>query len=152
MGPCGVGKTHLATAIIAELTLKKGIPCLFYDFRDLLKEIRSSYDSNSPISEFSILEPVVTKQVLVLDDLGAWKITDWVRDTVNYIINKRYNEGLITIITSNRMDNPREVDEETLTDRIGMRLRSRLHEMCQEFEIEAEDYRLKKKRPGSLNI
>jgi DNA replication protein DnaC len=145
MGNCGVGKTHLTVAIISELTLNKGVPCLFYDFRDLLKEIRSSYDVNSPMSEFSVLEPVVTKEVLVLDDLGAWKITDWVLDIVNYIINKRYNENLITIITSNWMDNPRGVDKDTLADRIGIRLRSRLHEMCQEFEILADDYRLKKK-------
>jgi DNA replication protein DnaC len=150
MGSCGVGKTHLAVAIISELTLTKGVPCLFYDFRDLLKEIRSSYDAGSPISEFSVLEPVVTKEVLVLDDLGAWKITDWVQDIVNYIINKRYNESLITIITSNWMDNPKNVDEANLADRIGVRLRSRLHEMCHEFEVEAKDYRENKKRPGSL--
>lgn len=150
MGTCGVGKTHLATAIITELTLNKGIPCLFYDFRDLLKEIKHSYNPDSSLSEFAVLEPVVTKEVLVLDDLGAWKITDWVRDIVEYIINRRYNEGLITIITSNRMDNPKKIDEETLTDRIGVRLRSRLHEMCQEFEIVARDYREERKRPGSL--
>ncbi len=151
MGSCGVGKTHLAVAIITELTLNKGVPCLFYDFRDLLKEIKRSYTPNSQTSEFSVLEPVVTKEVLVLDDLGAWKITDWVRDIVEYIINKRYNDNLITIITSNRMDNPGKLDDETLTDRIGVRLRSRLHEMCQEFEIVSKDYREQKKRPGSLS-
>ncbi len=146
MGNCGAGKTHLAVAIISELTLCKGIPCLFYDFRDLLKDIRFSYDPNSPISEFSVLEPVITKEILVLDDLGAWKISDWVRDIVNYIINKRYNDSLITIITSNWMDNPKKKDEETLADRIGVRLRSRLHEMCQEMEIEAQDYREQTKK------
>ncbi len=151
MGSRGVGKTHLAVAIITELTLNKGVPCLFYDFMDLLKEIRRTYDPNSPTSEFSILEKVVTKEVLVLDDLGAWKITDWTRDIVNYIINKRYNESLITIITSNWMDNPQGMDEETLTDRIGVRLRSRLHEMCQEFEIKAKDYRMKKKKETSFS-
>ncbi len=116
MGPYGVGKTHLAVAVLTELCLKKGVSCLFYDFMDLLKEIKASYDSASRTSEFSILGSVITKEVLLLDDLGAHKVTDWVQDILAYIINKRYNEKKITIITSNWLDKPQTEDEDTLTD------------------------------------
>jgi len=145
MGPPGVGKTHLAVAIIAELSLRQGIPCLFCNFQELLKQIQASYDPSSPLSEFSIVEPVINKEIVVLDDLGAWKVSDWMRDILGYIINQRYDNKRITIITSNWMDNPRQAEEETLTDRIGGRIRSRLHEMCQEFEIIADDYRKTRK-------
>lgn len=142
MGPCGVGKTHLAVAIIRELIKKKGISCLFYDFRDLLKEIQASYNPQSQTSEISVLGPVLKTEVLLLDELGATKVTDWMRDTLTYIINSRYNENLITLITSNWMDDKRG-DEETLEERIGTRLRSRLYEMCKVYEILGPDFRKK---------
>jgi DNA replication protein DnaC len=142
MGPCGVGKTHLAVAIILELITKKGIPCMFYDFRDLLSEIKSTYTTNSSLTESTILRPVLEKEILVLDELGAQKVTEWMRDMLTYIINQRYSEKRTTIITSNWMDEADD-DEETLAGRIGYRLRSRLYEMCQVLEIVGEDYRRK---------
>jgi DNA replication protein DnaC len=143
LGPCGVGKTHLATAIVRELALHKGISCLFYDFRDLLKEIQGSYNPVSQTTELKVLEPVYDAEVLVLDELGASKPTDWVRDTMTQIINTRYNDKRLTIITSNYLDEPQQPNEETLTDRVGVRLRSRLHEMCKVVLIKGDDYRIK---------
>jgi len=143
LGPCGVGKTHLATAIIRDLALDKGISCLFYDFRDLLKEIQDSYNPISQTTELKVLEPVYDAEVLVLDELGASKPTDWVRDTMTQIINTRYNDRKLTVITSNYLDEPQQSDEETLTDRVGVRLRSRLHEMCKVVLVKGDDYRLK---------
>ena len=140
MGRCGVGKTHLAVSIILELINRKGVPCIFYDFRDLLAEIRSTYNVHSSLSESAVLAPVLEKEVLVLDELGAQQVTEWMRDTLTYIINQRYNEKRITIITSNWMDEA-EDEEDTLTERIGYRLRSRLYEMCQVLEIVGDDYR-----------
>jgi len=143
LGSCGVGKTHLATAIIKALAFHKGISCLFYDFRDLLKEIQDSYNPVSQMTELKVLEPVYDAEVLVLDELGASKPTDWVRDTMTQIINTRYNDRKLTVMTSNYLDEPQNPNEETLTDRVGVRLRSRLHEMCKVVLIKGDDYRLK---------
>lgn len=142
LGACGVGKTHLAVATIKAL-VNKGIPCLFYDFRDLLKEIQNSYNPDSKTSELRVLDPVYQAEVLVLDELGASKPTDWVRDTMTQIINTRYNDRKITIFTSNYLDEAPTPTEETLTDRVGVRLRSRLYEMCKTIIIKGDDYRQK---------
>ena len=140
-GPCGVGKTHLSVAILRELTEKKGVPCLFCEFGSLLKEIQNSYNPVSQTSELTVLAPVIEAEVLVLDELGASKPTDWVRDTMMQIIGARYNERKLTIFTTNYSDTRRTAAEETLEERIGARLRSRLYEMCKTVMIEGEDFR-----------
>lgn len=142
IGPCGVGKTHLAVATLKAL-LAKGISCLFYDFRDLLKEIQNSYNPVSQTTEVKVLDPVYQAEVLVLDELGASKPTDWVRDTMTQIINTRYNDKKVTIFTTNYLDETANPHEETLTDRVGARLRSRLHEMCKVVVVKGDDYRIK---------
>jgi DNA replication protein DnaC len=141
LGNCGVGKTHLAVSILKQVIMEKGDSGIFYDFRDLLRDIQSSWNSVSQSTELEVLRPVLDANILVLDELGANKPTDWVRDTIAYIINWRYNEKKVTIFTSNYLDRPAKLGEETLTDRIGMRLRSRLYEMCREIEIQGEDFR-----------
>ena len=141
IGSCGVGKTHLAVALLKHVITNKGDSGLFYDFRDLLKEIQGTWNSVSETSELEILRPVIDARVLVLDELGANKPTAWVRDTVAHIINCRYNERKITIFTSNFLDNPAKPGEETLKDRIDARLRSRLYEMCHTIEMKGDDFR-----------
>ena len=141
MGTCGVGKTHLSVAILRELIEKKGVPCLFYEFGSLLKEIQNSYNPVSQTTELTVLSPVIEAEVLVLDELGATKPTDWVRDTIMQIIGTRYNDKKLTVFTTNYGDERRRSAEETLEDRIGTRLRSRLFEMCRTVAIEGEDYR-----------
>jgi len=141
MGTVGVGKTHLSVAILRELIEKKGVSCLFYEFGSLLKEIQNSYNPVSQSSELKVLAPIFEADVLVLDELGATKPTEWVRDTMMQIINARYNDRKLTIFTSNYHDSPYNQTEETLADRIGERLRSRLYEMCKSVVIEGEDYR-----------
>ncbi|MCA1568108.1 MAG: ATP-binding protein [Acidobacteria bacterium] len=145
MGPCGVGKTHLAAAIIRGL-IEKGVTCLFYEFGALLKQIQESYNTLAQTSELKVLAPVYEAEVLVLDELGASKPTDWVRDTMMQIINARYNDRKLTVFTTNYTDECRDQKDETLEDRIGMRLRSRIYEMCRTVSIEGDDYR---KRFGS---
>jgi DNA replication protein DnaC len=140
MGTVGVGKTHLAVAILHGL-IEKGVTCRFCEFGSLLKEIQDSYNPVSKTSEMKVLAPVYQADVLVLDELGASKPTDWVRDTMMQIINTRYNDKKLTIFTTNYLDARRAPTDETLEDRIGVRLRSRLYEMCKTVQIEGEDYR-----------
>jgi DNA replication protein DnaC len=146
LGTCGVGKTHLAVALLRQVIIEKGDSGLFYDFRDLLREIQGSWNSVSQTSELEVLRPVLEAKVLVLDELGANKPTEWVRDTIAHIINCRYNDKKLTLFTSNYLDTPAKHGEETLTDRIGVRLRSRLFEMCKEVEIHGEDFRREVKK------
>ncbi len=146
LGTCGVGKTHLAVALLKQVIIEKADGGIFYDFRDLLREIQSSWNSVSQASELDVLKPVLESKVLVLDELGANKPTEWVRDTIAHIINCRYNDKKLTIFTSNYLDNPAKQGEESLTDRIGVRLRSRLFEMCKEVEIHGEDFRQEVKK------
>ena len=154
LGPCGVGKTHLAVALLRQLIEEKGVLGLFYDFRDLLREIQASWNPVSRTSEVEVLRPVLDAEVLILDELGSAKPTDWVRETLAYVINSRYNDERLTIFTSNYLDLPDgekpdsgadaqgfRTREESLTDRIGARLRSRLYEMCKEVKIVGEDFR-----------
>jgi len=152
IGPSGAGKTHLAVAILRELTLRKGIPSLFCDYRDLLKQIQNSYNPSVEVTELQLLSPVFETEVIVLDDLGAVVPTGWVWDTVSVILNTRYNENRTTIITTNFQDGPaaavagprsNERQQTTLGDRIGERMRSRLCEMCRVVDLDAPDYRKK---------
>lgn len=158
IGSIGVGKTHLAVGIIKELIVSKAIPCLFYDYRELLKQIQNSYNDSVKATELEVLRPVFETEVLVLDELGAVKPTEWVWDTVSLILNTRYNDNRTTIITTNFADLPERerrgafratdreaanyvVTQDTLGDRIGERMRSRLHEMCRIVKMEGADFR-----------
>lgn len=140
MGSVGVGKTHLAVSILKGLT-ERGFSCLFYDFGSLLKEIQNSYNSQTQTSELSVLSPVLNVDVLVLDELGASKPTEWVYDTLAHVINTRYNEKKFTIFTTNYLDERPDERNETLEDRIGARTRSRLYEMCETVLMAGDDYR-----------
>jgi DNA replication protein DnaC len=143
IGPVGVGKTHLAVAILRELIDRYQITGLFSQFGALLRRIQDSYNPISQTSELTVLQPVFDADVLVLDELGASKPTDWVRDTMMQIINTRYNDKRLTIFTTNYSDKRKNDADtiESLEDRIGVALRSRLYEMCRTVEIEGEDYR-----------
>ena len=157
MGPCGVGKTHLAVAALKEIVLR-GHSGLFYDYRELLKAIQDSYNPESQTTEMGVLEPVLKAELLVLDDVGSSKPSLWALETVGHILNTRYNEKRVTLLTTNFLDTdaadglpaappPRvagartPIAEDSLTDRVGKRIRSRLYEMCRTIEIFAPDYR-----------
>src|SRR5260370_20891918 len=82
LGAVGVGKTHLAVAILRELIERYQVRGLFYQFGALLRQIQDSYNPISQNSELKVLQPVFDADVLVLDELGASKPTDWLRDTM----------------------------------------------------------------------
>ena len=158
MGPCGVGKTHLAVAALKEIVLR-GHSGLFYDYRELLKEIQDSYNAESQATEMSVLEPVLQAEILVLDDTGSSKPSLWALETVGHILNTRYNERRVSLLTTNFLDSdvaanggsagasPRVAGmrtptiEDSLTERVGKRIRSRLYEMCRTVEMSGADYR-----------
>jgi len=156
-GSIGVGKTHLAVGILQALIVEKGVHGLFCDYRELLKQIQHSYNPQVATTEMEILQPVFDAEVLVLDELGAAKPTDWVWDTVALVLNTRYNDKRTTLITTNYADlaaggsangtnsASRAMRDETLGDRIGERMRSRLAEMCVVIEMDGADFR---RKPG----
>jgi DNA replication protein DnaC len=155
-GSIGVGKTHLAVGVLRRLVQERGVKGLFCDYRELLKNIQNSYNPQVNTTELELLRPVFSAEVLVLDDLGAQKPNEWVWDTVALILNTRYNDKQTTIITTNYPDQAagggaqteveRAAREQTLGDRIGDRMRSRLAEMCVRVEMTGEDFRQSVKR------
>ena len=155
-GSIGVGKTHLAVGVLRRLVRERGVKGLFSDYRELLKSIQNSYNPQVATTELELLRPVFNAEVLVLDDLGAQKPNEWVWDTVALILNTRYNNRQTTIITTNYPDQPagsgaktdleRAAREQTLGDRIGDRMRSRLAEMCISVEMKGADFRQSIKR------
>jgi DNA replication protein DnaC len=202
IGPCGVGKTHLGVAVLKQL-VRRGHEALFYDYRELLKEIQNSYNPENPISESRLLEPVLNAEVLLLDDLGSSKPSNWALEMIGHILTTRYNEKRVTLLTSNYLDGPessyaddvreagaasqdssvppsaeggpddsfaarragraprkavklpsgesiRVAREDTLCERIGQRIRSRLYEMCRTVEILAPDFRREVRKASGL--
>ena len=148
-GDNGVGKTHLAVAVLRELFTAKGARGEFWDFHELIREIKNSYNPETRTTELQVLAPVVEMDVLLLDDLGAWKMTDWMNDTLFFILNSRYMAKRATLITTNFQDvDPTTLrkmhpnaPKEFLLDRIGPRLRSRLMEMCLVIKMQGDDHR-----------
>ncbi len=166
-GSIGCGKTHLAVGLLREMVEQRGATGIFCDYRDLLKQIQNSYNPQVATTELEILRPVFEAEILLLDELGAVKPTDWVWDTVAHILNTRYNDKRTTLITTNYPNLPsallqaqstsgtdrdvsratpanaamRAMREETLGDRIGERMRSRLQEMCIPVIIQGQDFR-----------
>ncbi|PYT76220.1 MAG: DNA replication protein DnaC [Acidobacteria bacterium] len=159
MGNSGSGKTHLAVATLKEL-LKRGFAAYFCEYGKLLKQVQESYRPESEATQMSILNPIVEVEVLVIDSLGEIKPSSWVLDIIGYILNERYirasrdfTHRRCTILTTNFLDDVPEKQsrlpngrlivnrEETLADRIGERMRSRLYEMCRTVEVLAPDFR-----------
>jgi DNA replication protein DnaC len=162
IGPPGIGKTHLAVAVLRRVILTRGARGLFYDTRDLLRVIRSTYNPLVRTAEMDVLRPVMDADLLVLDDMGSEKTSEWVEETMNLIVNTRYNERRHTIFTSNYEDTPDDVPDErgdvqgardfTLKERIGFRIHSRLHEMCEFLEWDGADFRHAPTNPGAEDL
>ena len=140
-GHAGVGKTHLAVAILRELVTQHDVTARFVDYRDLLRSIQDSYNPVSESSEMEILRPVLSADVLLLDELGTRRPTEWVRDTVTQILNDRYRRQRITLITTNYGDDDADSSVPTLGERIGPYARSRLYEMCRKVTMRGQDFR-----------
>ena len=158
IGEPGTGKTHLAVAALRYL-IARGFEGLFFDYQNLLEKIRSGYDPASGSSDREAFRTALDAEILLLDDVGAHRVTDWVEDTVTSIITYRCNNKKPLITTTNLTDPEAGglVVERTtagsmqyrvtLGERIGQRARSRLFEMCRVVPMpKVEDYRLKRVR------
>jgi DNA replication protein DnaC len=139
-GDVGVGKTHLAVAVMNELISRKRVPALFVTVPELLDNMRGAYnDPGRDIDEW--MDSVKNAELLLLDDLGAERANDWVRERIFVIVNHRYREELPTIFTSN-------IGPRDLAAQLGERTASRIIAMCDWISLEGEDYREAEVRRG----
>lgn len=162
IGDPGCGKTHLAVSVL-KILIHRGFEGVFSDYQNLLERIRAGYDPASGSSDKEAYRTALDAEILVLDDLGAHRVTEWVEDTVTSIVNHRYNQRKPLIATTNLPDpdahwagsgSSRGVGNGSMGDhrvklaeRIGMRARSRLFEMCRVIQMPAvEDYRVRRAR------
>ncbi|MCO4769178.1 MAG: ATP-binding protein [Deltaproteobacteria bacterium] len=160
-GPVGTGKTHLALSIFRSLTLDYGIPCRFVDYGNLLMDLRRSFRAEAGTSEAALMLPLVETEVLIVDELGKGRDTEWELTVLDDLISRRYNADRITLFTTNlsvqanrrttgKGLNPaydrRQVDSTrggapSLEERLDARIYSRLCEMCDFIKVEGDDFR-----------
>jgi DNA replication protein DnaC len=107
----------------------------------LLRQVRNTYNQAVEETEMGVLGPVLRAELLVLDDLGTEKTSEWVQETLGLVINTRYNARRPTILTSNLRDPHDTADPNSFMFQIGARTRSRLREMCEWVEIQGADIR-----------
>jgi DNA replication protein DnaC len=159
-GPCGVGKTHLSVAILKKLIIDKQVRAVFVDETELLRRLQYSYGPDAPETEREVMLPLMQVDLLVWDDLGTGRGTEWARETLRTILNHRYTASRQTILSTNRTleaaSQPTglsltagRLSEEGLSERIGQHLYSRLMEMCEVVEIKGPDARIEIHKAGA---
>ena len=146
VGNNGVGKTHLACSIANKL-IENGIPVIYGTLINLLAELRNSYDVDNNISEMEIIKLYKNVDLLIIDDLGKEKPSEWGLEKLFTIINSRYENNLPVIITTNYNQNSL-VQRLSINDEIetAKSIISRLYEMCYLVKIDDIDHRIKKKK------
>ncbi|MFQ5787262.1 MAG: ATP-binding protein [Thermodesulfobacteriota bacterium] len=146
MGAAGRGKTHLAIGTISEMTLERGVKCMFKDFLSLLSELKEAYSFGT--SENEVIQPLVDTEILVIDELGKGRSNEWELNILDQLISKRYNASKMTLITTNYISKTEENSDiennEILELRVGKRIASRLYELCEFIPLKGNDYRRKK--------
>lgn len=142
----GFGKTHLACSIGNEL-IKNGITVVYGTLINLLAELKNSYEQDNNISEMQIMKLYKNVQLLIIDDLGKEKPSEWGLEKLFTIINSRYENNLPVIITTN-------YNQDSLIKRLSINgeietvksIISRLYEMCYLVKMDDIDHRTKRKK------
>ncbi len=156
-GLSGVGKTWLVAAFIHEFIVQRGLPVIFRDFFHLLSDLKAGYSHGT--SDGELIQPLVDAKILVIDELGKGRNTKWEQDILDTVISQRYNASSMCVFTTNyaithgqtiseRIKPPGTIAEaepieirETLAERVGPRVYSRLQEMCYFLHINCPDRR-----------
>ncbi len=144
-GGTGVGKTRLLCTVASEIIKKiPNINIFYVDWNDIVREMKSgeshSFRDFTMINE--LIERLTNADLLIVDELGASEPSQWVRDNIYYVINHRYNRQKITLFGTNYLDIKHD-GHQTLKERIGDRIRSRIFEMATSYNISGVDYRQK---------
>lgn len=136
-GPTGSGKTHIAIGILRE-AINRDCSGIYCNVNELLARLRATYQEDSEEIESEVIEELAGCDLLVLDDLGSEVTTGWVLDRLYLLINQRYEAVRPVIVTTN-------CDKDTLREKVGPRIASRLHEMCKAPfpPFPNDDFRLK---------
>ncbi|MEE2786658.1 MAG: ATP-binding protein [Myxococcota bacterium] len=143
-GPTGTGKTHLSIAVLRYLILERGVRAVFREFMHLLSDLRAGFGDRGRAE--ALMSPLVTVPVLVIDELGKGRGSDWELNVLDELISKRYNAERTTLFTTNYpLETTAEPNAqkgfESLQERIGHRIHSRLMEMCDPIRISGRDFR-----------
>lgn len=152
-GTTGCGKTHLAVAMMRRKVVETDIvyqtyslglwpekspKACFITVPELLLQIRATYNNKSDRTEEELIDEYGSVSLLVLDDLGSEKPTEWAESTLYLIIDRRNRDDRWTIVTTN-------LSLGEIEQRIGARIASRLADM-KIIKLNLPDYR--KKRHG----
>jgi DNA replication protein DnaC len=125
LGPAGTGKTHLATAVLKAAIAKSDVRGLYCDYGMLIRSIQNTYNPNTETTEMAVIKPVIEADLLLMDELGALRPTQWIHDTITYILNCRYSNERLTLFTSNypvasrKLEHERIKQTEVLIDEIN---------------------------------
>lgn len=131
-GSPGTGKTHLAAAIANYIITELAIPVKFGAFIDILDSVKQSFQTDD-----DVVTELIKTPLLIMDDLGKEKQTVWSNSILYQVINRRYENYLPVIITTNE-------DMGDLEQSIGVATLSRLIEMCDGVKMDGKDYRREK--------
>jgi DNA replication protein DnaC len=140
-GSVGLGKTRLLCSIAFELVRDKQADVFYIDWNDLLKRLGENFASRDFVANDLLLNKLGSVPLLIFDKLGATRGNTWDLENVYYLVNRRYNENRLTLFASNFFDAKASIESELLAERVGQRIRSRLHEMAETVTLQGADYR-----------
>ncbi len=155
-GDVGRGKTHLATALLRELVFDHGVTARFVEFSHLIADLKYSFDKGTGAAD--LLAPLVRVDVLLIDELGKGRATEWEGTVLDELVTRRYNGDATILGTSNYAPGdstgvtaPNLANtagrRPALVDRVGDRVYSRLMEMCEFVPVVGDDFRAHPERP-----